>query len=77
MSHLADNVESMMGWENKRAAAPVRAACVTAAAIALRLTAVIGEAQAETMVRYALPVVKKGNRVLYHGAWRDGGHAKA
>jgi hypothetical protein len=47
-----------------------RLACALAFVVAL-----VGAAEAATMVRYAHPVYRDGHRVLYHGAWR--GHAGA
>ena len=52
----------------------------TGAAVAVVIAAMgitAGSALAEKMIRYDHPVFRNGHRVLYHGAWRSGGHAHA
>ena len=44
-------------------------------AVSALLAAFTGLADAETMVRYAHPVLHNGHKVLYHGAWRGHSHA--
>jgi hypothetical protein len=55
-------------------------AAISRATVAFMLGAIAASqspARAETMIRYERPVFHNGHRVLYHGAWRSHGHAKA
>ena len=63
-----------------KVAAAWKSPAVSQAAVALMIAAVGlagGSARAETMIRYDHPVFHNGHRVLYHGAWRSHGHARA
>jgi hypothetical protein len=72
---LTDNVEAMRATGFWGFIADAAAAFALALLTGLAWPA--APAQAEQMVRYDHPVFHNGHRVLYHGAWRGGAHAKA